>query len=157
MSCINVSVSKACRGFNVLACVPLHTSVHMGEDLRVEVLAENSDAKYSVETAYTPMSARVSRVCKLGVVDDGYELFYLRNGNRYLLYDGKTFRVVKNHDESYQSKYTGEQVENILGKAEDMEVPTKVSDLENDMWYATTEDVQAAIQQAVLNEIHSDL
>lgn len=100
MSCINVSVSKACRGINVLAalaCVPLHTSVHIGEHLRVEVLAEKSDAKYSVETAYTPMSARVSRVCSLGVVDDGYELFYLADGNKYLLYDGKTFRVVKDY------------------------------------------------------------
>ena len=102
MSCINVSVSKACRGINVLAalaCVPLQASVLAGELLRVDVLAEKSKAQCSVGVAYTPMSAKVSRVCSLGeVTDDGYQVFRLSNGGRFLLKDGKIFRVIKEYE-----------------------------------------------------------
>lgn len=41
--------------------------------------------------------------------------------------------------------------------AKKSDVPTKTSELENDAKYATTGDVQAAIQQAIINELNSDV
>ena len=57
----------------------------------------------------------------------------------------------------YNSKYTGKEVDEILAKAEELEVPTKTSQLVNDSGYATTEDIQAAIQESITDVIHSDL
>ena len=36
-------------------------------------------------------------------------------------------------------------------------IPNKTSQIVNDSGYATTDDIQEAIQQAIINEIHSDL
>jgi hypothetical protein len=98
MSCIGVKIDKVSRTISImasLACVPVAASISTAySDMSVIIRAENR-MECSVDAAYTPISARVSRVCSLGKVDDSHELFHLADGNVFFLYDGKTFRVVK--------------------------------------------------------------
>lgn len=47
----------------------------------------------SVGVERKPICMRVSRVYSLGKVDDLYELFYLADGDVFLLFDGKTLSV----------------------------------------------------------------
>ena len=43
----------------------------------------------------------------------------------------------------YKLSYTGAQIDQILKKAEDMKVPTKTSELENDSGYANKSELEA--------------
>lgn len=49
----------------------------------------------SVDVDSRPIGVSVSRVVSLGKVDDTHELFYLADGDVYLLFDGVTFSVKK--------------------------------------------------------------
>ena len=71
-----ISVSLASRGLDVAAW-------HGGR------------MRCSVEAEREPIKVSVSRVISLGKVGDTHELFYLADGDVYLLYDGTTFSVRK--------------------------------------------------------------
>lgn len=70
-----ISVSLASRGLDVAAWY--------GSGMRCYVEADK------------PIKVRVSRVISLGKVSETHELFYLADGDVYLLYDGTTFSVKK--------------------------------------------------------------
>lgn len=57
----------------------------------------------------------------------------------------------------YKSKYTGKQVDDILAKAEAIEIPTKTSELENDSGYVTSDELSTAIRESIINELNSDV
>ena len=63
---------------------------------RLEVsVALTMGVQCSVGLVSRPSGMRVSRLMSLGKVDDTHELFYLADGDVFLLFDGKTFSVKK--------------------------------------------------------------